>query len=128
MKHLTWLVAVTLVVLFGASGEAHHSLSATYRLHDTQTIDGVIVQVAFREPHSFVHVQALDQDGFMRRWSVEWDDAARLFKTGVTPRTLRVGDRVRVTGHPGRNAGTYRLLLESIARPVDGWTWGGGAD
>jgi hypothetical protein len=118
MKQTTWLAAVALVVLIGGAGEAHHSLAATYRLDETQTIEGTLVQVAYRAPHSFVHVEALDDHGVMRRWSAEWGDVADLMSGGVPP-DLRVGDRIRIIGHPGRHEATYRLLVADIMRPVD---------
>jgi hypothetical protein len=42
--------------------------------------------------------------------------------------TLKPGDRVIITGAPGRNASERRIHLKSIERPADGWAWRGGAD
>ena len=39
-------------------------------------------------------------------------------------KTLKIGDKVRVTGRPGRNAMDHRLLMMFIERPSDGWSWG----
>ena len=118
MTPRTWLAAIALVVLLSVSGEAHHSLAATYGISDTQTIEGIVVQVALREPHSFVHIEALDDDGIMRRWRVEWEDVGHLIQRGMTRDTLRVGERVRLVGHPGRPDGVYRLLVAHMS-PVD---------
>jgi len=120
MTQRTWLAAIALVVLVSGYGEAHHSLAATYRLTNTQTIEGIVVKVALREPHSFVHIEALDGDGVMRRWSVEWVDVAHLIEQGITRDTLRVGERVRIVGHPGRDEDTYRLLVAQKSRSTDG--------
>ena len=39
--------------------------------------------------------------------------------------TLKPGDRVIVTGSPGRNAAERKIHLKRIERPADGWSWGG---
>ena len=40
--------------------------------------------------------------------------------------TLKPGDRVIVTGDPGRDDGQWRMRLRTIVRPRDGWRWSEG--
>jgi thiamine monophosphate kinase len=44
-------------------------------------------------------------------------------RDGVTRETLRAGDRVIVTGSPGRSASEYKIHLKRIQRPADNWAW-----
>ena len=46
---------------------AHHSFAATYFEDKTQTVEGDLVQFVFRNPHSFVHLEAPDEKGEIRR-------------------------------------------------------------
>ena len=115
----------------GMFAYAHHSFSATYVPDDPATrltIKGEIVQLQFRNPHSFVHVMAPDENGKMQRWSAEWAEGGRLAREGVTRETLKVGDVVVVAGPRARKAGDHRLLLRKIERPLDGWVWSGEFD
>ena len=64
-----------------------------------------------------------DKDGKPVRWSIEWGAAGQLAQQGVRTGTLKVGDKVVVTGSPGRNPEDYRLRMRSITRPSDGWKW-----
>jgi hypothetical protein len=57
------------------------------------------------------------------RWSIEWGAAGQLAQQGVRTGSLKVGDKVKVVGSPGRNSDDYRLRMRSITRPSDGWTW-----
>ena len=117
MKHLSFAVAVVaLVAAFTIPGDAHHSLAAAFRLADMDTIEGTIVQIAFREPHSFVQVEAPDADGVMRRWSAQWTDDTDLSAHARMHDALRPGDVVRIVGHPARNLEAYQLLIVRIAR------------
>ena len=103
---------------------AHHSFTATYDESKTIEIEGELVQFMFRNPHAWVHVMAPDESGAMQRWGVEWGGAGTLTGQGVTRDSLRVGDKVVITGNPGRNAADHRIRMRTLLRPSDGFGWG----
>ena len=104
---------------------AHHSFAATYFEDKTQTIEGDLVQFQFRNPHSYVHVEAPDESGAMQRWAVEWGSGMQLSTQGLQATTLKAGDHVIIVGSPGRNPEDHRLRMKSITRPKDGFKWNG---
>ena len=122
LKLTALLIAVAFVS--GAQVYAHHSFAATYFEDRTQTIEGNLVQFLFRNPHSFVHVEAKDEKGQVQRWAVEWGGGGQLGRQGVTRETLKPGDKVRIVGNPGRNPADYRLRMLRLLRPADGFSWG----
>ena len=122
-RKLSALISGVVLVL-GARAYAHHSQVAVYQSEAEQKIEGELVQVIIRSPHSWVHVLAKDEKGEMQRFAVEWGGAAQLRNAGVDGKTLKVGDKVKVTGRPGRNAMDHRLLMMYIERTSDGWSWG----
>jgi hypothetical protein len=122
-RNLAVLLAGLVIGLCG-QGSAHHSQVAVYHSTTEQKIEGELVQVIIRSPHSWVHVQARDDKGELQRFAVEWGGAAQLRNAGVDGKTLKIGDLVRVTGRPGRNPMDHRLLMMYIERPSDGWNWG----
>lgn len=107
-----------------ASAHAHHSYGATYNVKDEVRIEGELVQFQFRNPHSFVHIEAPDENGEMQRWSVEWNGTTTLGAQGINRATLRPGDHVVLTGRPSRAPGEHRLLMVTLLRPSDGLSWG----
>jgi Family of unknown function (DUF6152) len=115
--------AVTLIVSAGAAS-AHHSFTATYFEDQTVTIEGTVLQFQFRNPHSFLHVSAPDEDGKMQRWAIEWGGSAQLSNQGLAGSTLRPGDVVQITGNPGRDASDHRVRMRYLLRPSDGFDWG----
>lgn len=117
-------VFITTVGLLVAVVSAHHSYAATYDTAKDVKLEGKLVQFVYRNPHTFVHVQAPDAAGKMERWAVEWSGTSALDRSGVTRDTLKVGDSVVVTIHPSRVAGDYRGLMVKLLRPSDGFTWG----
>jgi hypothetical protein len=128
MKNRLLFLFVLGALAWSTPGFAHHSFAATYFEDKTQTIEGNLVQFLFRNPHSFVHVEAPDEKGQMQRWAVEWGAGLQLNRQGVTRDTLKPGDHVIITGNPGRNPEDHRLRMRTIARPADGWKWGGTFD
>jgi Family of unknown function (DUF6152) len=118
------LIALANLLACGAA-EAHHSFAATYYVDQEVTVEGTLTQFLFRNPHSFVKVEAPDKDGHMQIWSVEWGGGAQLSQSHVTRFTLKPGDKVIVSGNPGRDPQEHRIRLHKIVRPADGWKWEG---
>jgi hypothetical protein len=118
------LLAAAAAVLAIATASAHHSFGATYEVSKEIKLEGKIVQFVYRNPHSFVHVEAPDAAGVVQRWAIEWGGTAQLTGQGVTRETLKVGDQVSVVGRPSRVPGEYRVLMVNLVRPSDGFTWG----
>jgi Family of unknown function (DUF6152) len=130
MKHFV-CAAFALAIVFSLSAgsvSAHHSFAATYLEGQTQKIEGKVVQFLFRNPHSFLHVEAPDEKGTMQVWNIEWGGGGLLGRQGVNRDTLKPGDRVIVVGQPGRVPEEHRLRMMNLTRPADGWKWGGTFD
>jgi hypothetical protein len=107
----------------GAQAYAHHSFADTYLEDKTVTIEGELVQVLFRNPHSFVQVMVTEKDGSMVRYAVEWVGAGELGGQGVTRESLKTGDHVIISGVPGRDPSDHRVRMVTLRRPKDGFGW-----
>jgi hypothetical protein len=125
MKYKLLVLLFAATFLGGVRVYAHHSFAATYFEDKTVTVEGKLVQFLYRNPHSFVHVEAPDDKGEMQTWAIEWGGGGQLSRDGVTRETLKPGDQVIVKGNPGRNPDDHRVRMQSITRPSDGWTWKG---
>jgi hypothetical protein len=112
------------VLVTSVTAYAHHSFTSTYFDDKTVKIEGKILQFQFRNPHSFVTVEAPDEKGQMQRWGVEWGGATQLGGQGVTRYTLKAGDIVVITGRPGRTESDHRVLMRTLLRKSDGLNWG----
>src|SRR5262247_2378680 len=96
-------VAVALCAL-GAAVEAHHSLSGMYDQSRRVMVEGTISQYQFVNPHPFVMIDVTDASGATQSWKAEMDNRRELLDVGVTATTIKPGDRVLVTGSPGRTS------------------------
>lgn len=123
MKRLLCSLFVAGACMAGSTVSAHHSFAATYLPDQTVTIRGEVVQVVFRNPHSFIRLAVHDGRGATVRYAVEWVGAAQLGGDGVKEGSLRPGDFLVVSGNPGRNPADHTLRMNSLLRPKDGFTW-----
>jgi uncharacterized protein DUF6152 len=127
-----WLVPLGAVVFLTASGGqavAHHSISAMYMQDQSVTIKGTLREFLWRNPHSLFKVEALDENGVLHVWVIEGAAPTQLQSDGMTRTTLKPNDQVIVTGRPGRGAaGDFRMLLQRIERPSDGFKWQGNSN
>lgn len=118
------LLALSLVALTtAASPSAHHSFGNDYFEEQTVSIEGDVIAFEFVSPHVWLHLAVVGQSGQRQKYSVEWSHPARLKQAGFTAATFKPGDRLIITGSPGRNPAEHRLHLRTIRRPSDGWRW-----
>jgi hypothetical protein len=118
----------TLFVLIGAltsliPAYAHHSFARDYFEDQSVTYEGNVSQFQYRNPHALLMFDVRGDRGQMQTYAAEWRGTNRLAAAGITASTLKPGDRVVVTGSPGRKASDRRLHLKGIHRPSDGWRW-----
>lgn len=121
------IAAAMLAAFAGGPAFAHHSATATYVHGQVVKIDGTLKEFIWRNPHSFMKVEATDDKGEKQMWVIEGAAPQQLTEGGLTASTLRAGDHVIVTGYPGRIAEDHRLLLQVIERPSDGFKYHGPA-
>jgi hypothetical protein len=115
-------LSLALALACGGAAEAHHSIAGTYDQNRRITLDGVISQYQFVNPHPFVVVDIADANGATRSWKAELDNRWELLEVGMSPTTFKAGDRVMVSGSPGRD-GTALLYVWRLERPADGFLY-----
>jgi hypothetical protein len=118
MKRWTLWVAAAIAV-GGTASDAHHSISSVYDSSRPVTIEGIVAQFQFVNPHPFLLIDVKDRTGEAQRWQLEMDNRSELASIGVTASTFKPGDFVVVTGSLARTSG-QRLYLLRLDRRGDG--------
>lgn len=123
MKRAVASALIAAAVATAAPVFAHHSFAEFYLEKDTVDIEGEVVQFQYKNPHSYLFVEAPDAFGERHVYAAEWQSVSRLESDGITNKTIRPGDRVHIWGSPGRNEADHRIRLKRIKLP-DGRMWG----
>jgi hypothetical protein len=111
--------AVLALLVLAATGavDAHHSIAGMYDSSRPVTIDGVVTTYQFVSPHPYLDVRDARTS---QTWRLEMDNRGELSSIGVTDQTIKVGDRLVVTGSPARRE-PNRMYIERLQRPSDGF-------
>lgn len=117
---LACLAAAAALILAGGGALAHHS-GAMFDRTKKVTVTGVVKQYLYVQPHSWIDVTVVGQDGKAVDWSFEGGTPGQMKSVGITPTTLKTGDKVTVTGYPlrdGRPAGAFLQIVMPDGRTV----------
>ena len=110
------------IALLGGPVSAHHAAAVAYHVDKTITVEGVVTEVKWENPHTWVYVEAKDNSGKVVRWSFEGAVPNQLYRRGVTPAVLKPGVRVTIKAHPARdasrNAGEMTEVLGADGKPI----------
>ena len=129
MKRMVLVLCAGIVLLAGTHRVfGHHSFGATYDSSQRIEIEGVVKEMVWRNPHSFLRLDVTDKDGVTKTWALEWGSISQLSGNQLTRTTLKPGDKLVVNGEPARDQSSPRLLIVSVKRPADGWSWQGRVD
>jgi hypothetical protein len=109
------LAAAALTAAVAAPAGAHHS-AAAFDTARTVELEGVVTRYEWANPHVYIWLAAQDADGHTVEWEVEGQPPAVLRRIGWSQETFKVGDTIRATGNPARNARHKSLLLVSMKR------------
>ncbi len=92
MKYNSLVLATPLALLLISAGvSAHHSLLAEFRTDSPTEITGVITDMDWINPHSYVYVDVTDDAGNVVNWHLECLPTAMLRKAGLT-KAMMIGD------------------------------------
>ena len=99
------LAAVTLLSPWMAAS-AHHGTAGYYDHNKLLTIEGVVKEFQWRNPHSGLFLISKDAAGKEIVYSLEMGSPAALSKAGFTRKTFKVGDKVIAEIHPSFGSAT----------------------
>jgi hypothetical protein len=115
----TLQIFLTASLLIGiGSAMAHHSFSPVYDGSRTVTVAGVVTEFRLVNPHAHMALDVTDDAGNVTRWNVEFDGRLNLTNHGWNDDTIKIGERLSVTGNP-THTGSLQMFFVRLER-VDG--------
>ena len=96
-------VAALALALTAPTAVAHHAFSAEFDANLPIRVQGKIVQVDWINPHAWVHVEDVKEDGTKQVWQLEAGTPNTLLRRGLTKRLLQPGTEVVVRGYQSKD-------------------------
>jgi hypothetical protein len=94
---------------------AHHS-AAMFEEKKTVTVEGVVKEFQFTNPHSWLLVDVKDKNGKVTTWGFEAEGPSTLQRAGIRPSEFPVGTKLTITGRPmkdGRPAAIWEYAVRA---------------
>jgi hypothetical protein len=110
---LAALAAATFLV--SAPVFAHHG-AASYDSKKLTTLKGTVTEFRYINPHSELFLDVVDASGKTQKWIAELVSVASLSRYGWTKNTIKLGDRISITGNCAKN-GSYTMRLSKLTLP-----------
>ena len=114
LPHALPLVAL-LLALAAVRTSAHHAFSPVYDSKRTITVDGVVTQFRFVNPHAMMLMEVKDKTGKVVTWNVEFAGRLNLEEAGWNAQTIKPGEHVKVTGNPAWES-SQRMAFVKLVR------------
>ena len=101
-----------LAVSFTPSGTAgaHHA-GVMFEESAEVTVNGVVKEFQYTNPHSWLLVDVTGEDGTVTTWGFEAEGPSTLMRRGIRPGDLTPGTKLTVSGRPMKDG-----------RPAAAWT------
>jgi hypothetical protein len=104
---------------------AHHSLTAEFDTSKSFSVKGTIAKLEWVNPHVYLYLDVMDQDGNVTLYSFGWAPPGLLRRAGVVRTMFNVGDVVTIDAFPAKD-GSKRLGFPKEVHFADGHSivWG----
>ena len=89
-------------LLIAGHASAHHS-ATMFELTKTITVEGVVKEFQYTNPHSWLLVDVKDKSGKVTTWGFEAEGPSTLQRAGIRPSEFKPGTKVTMTGRPMRD-------------------------
>src|SRR5262249_6215522 len=106
------LLAGSLALMLGLAGAAyaHHSAAGIDQTKSV-TVEGVVKQFKWANPHSWIELEVANPKGGTDLWNFEMMPPTYLVKAGWKSTTIKAGDKVKVTARPFKNGDPGGLFV-----------------
>lgn len=102
MPSIRLVTTLAVAASFATSAGAHHSFAPHFDSRKPVSISGKVIKFDARNPHSYLHVAAVDENGRTQEYICESHGFTQLSRNGITPQLLKAGTELRITGSQSR--------------------------
>ena len=113
MRRALALGIIAAAVSAAAPVLAHHS-GAMFEETKTITVEGVVKQFQYTNPHSWLLVDVKGKDGKVTTWGFEAEGPSTLQRAGIRPSVFPAGTKVTMTGRPMRDGSPAAIWVLAV--------------
>jgi hypothetical protein len=109
----------TLILITAACGmttaavNAHHAFATEFNVEAPVALEGTVTKVELINPHSWIHVEVLGDDGESVTWMIEGGSPNALVRRGITKNSIPIGSELIINGYQARD-GSHKAVGRDI--------------
>ena len=108
------LGAIAVSVVLSTTASAHHSFAAQYDSSKPVQMSGTVTKVEWTNPHARLYIDVRDDSGQTANGNFEMASPNILVRNGWKQNTVKVGDRITVSGYLART-GNHMAIAGAVA-------------
>lgn len=97
-----WLV-LPLAAFVSWQARGHHAFSAEFDKDAPVTLEGEVTKVEWINPHAWIHLNVVGDDGTAVDWMVEGGTPNTLLRSGIHKNSLPIGSEIIVRGYQAKD-------------------------
>ena len=82
---------------------AHHAFAQEFSVDLPVDLRGTVTKVELINPHSWIHIAVVNEQGVEENWMIEGGSPNSLFRQGITRDTIPIGAELEVFGYQARD-------------------------
>ena len=90
-------------LFFAPPVEAHHSFAAEFDAKTPVMLEGKVTKVEWINPHAWIHLDVIQEDGTRVAWMVEGGTPNTLLRAGINKNTIGIGTEIVVRGYQSKD-------------------------
>ena len=93
------VLSSVMLLASGPGALAHHAFSSEFDATKPVKLRGKITRMEWVNPHAWMHLEVVDQDGNVEAWMIEAGPPGALVRRGWNRDSVRIGTEVLVEGY-----------------------------
>jgi hypothetical protein len=111
-KEIVFSIFALVCLLAAIPAFGHHG-TAEYDTEQEITVEGVVKQFEWTNPHIWLYVTVANDKGEIAEWAGEAGAPGMMARRGLTSHTYKPGDKVKMSGRPTKN-GSKQMLITKV--------------
>ncbi len=110
---VTAVLSLGVLVVTAATVIAHHS-ATMFDDKKTVTVQGVVKEFQYTNPHSWLLVDVTGKDGKVTTWGFEAEGPTTLQRAGIRPSDFKPGTKLTITGNPMKDGKPAAIWVDAV--------------
>jgi hypothetical protein len=104
---------ISAACLLAPAANAHHAFATSFDVNSPIDLLGTVSKVELINPHSWIHIDVVDESGEKQTWRIEGGSPNALYRNGITKDSVPIGAELAISGYQARD-GSLRAVGRDI--------------